>query len=98
MEEGRLRLRKTIVRLGTNPIQTQTARLAPVYDYNQRTTGTSVSISGDGGTIAVGAPDDFGMAFAATYVSTGSRVGRYVRNGEPSATALYTVWQLGRVE
>jgi hypothetical protein len=52
---------------GTNPIQTQTARLAPA-DYGHRTAGTSVSISGNGGTIAVGAPDDFGADYAHVFV------------------------------
>jgi hypothetical protein len=77
---------------GTNPIQTQTARLAPVYDYNQRTTGTSVSISGDGGTIAVGAPDDFGMAFAATYVFDRFTGGVDTYETESLQRPLYTLF------
>jgi hypothetical protein len=45
---------------GTVPIQTQTARLTPTTSptgANQSFVGNAVAISGDGGTVTVGAPD-----------------------------------------
>jgi hypothetical protein len=55
----------------TSPVQTQTAILTPVTGSsgaNQRNFGTSIAMSGDGGTVAVGATDGYYSEPGAAYV------------------------------